>query len=228
VAALFARMMVALGCALGLFALSVAHPAATACPILTEQTTVTPKFSVDGIETTHVWGRDEQIQSDTGDFISNPSDIAAVIEPVISEDFGPIGSLGLNDRNGSYRVSVQHGENHDGYALEHNVAISLYFDMYGANADVANDLLTSYHGMSGTSDDITTMLESAIGIDTIGPISTDSFIENHTSHEKNEKNTFHIVTWVQFFLSFEMAPYYVIMLSLFLIVKIVRMLVRRG
>lgn len=227
--ALSARMIIPLGCALGLFALSAAHPAAKACPILAEQTAaaLAPEFRIDGIETADSWGDEEQIQSYTGDILLNLSDVSAVIEPIAPNGLRPNAGLGVNDPNGSYRVSVQHGGNQDDYALEHNVAISLYLGIYDADADVANDLLTSYHVIGSVSADVTAIINSTID-SVAGPAHAEPFVESGDARQDAQKNVYNIVAWMHFLVSLEMVPYYMIILSLYLIIQVVRILVKKS
>lgn len=226
-----ARTLIPLGCTLSLLALSAAQPA-NASPILVEQSVTTPaaEFVMSPIETAEGWGHEEQSQPADAAYYLNLVAIGAAVEPVVSGDLGAIAGLVVNNPTKSSQASVQIDVNRDDYALEHNIAVSVYFGVYNLNEDVVNDLLTSYHAISRITNDVSTAINSSIGISNDNKVdsadATSSSLESNPACHGCDTSIAYFVNLIHFLLSSGAIPYYIIVASFYLIIKVVRLLLR--
>jgi hypothetical protein len=238
-----ARMTTTFGWAVSLLVLSAVQPAAWACPILIDQSAATPvsEFLISRIEAGDVWDHDEQAQLATAGEVLNLFGIGAAREAIADNTSGPGGialqypvlraGLGLNNATGAGQVSLQYGANDNDSVSEHNIALSLYFVIDDINENVAGDLLTSYHAISRITGDITAAINTTIGLSSdnsfpqVGEANDE--LSSHNSRYDTTRNGINFGIWIRFLSSIDSLPYYIVIVMLYIIVKMLRMLWRR-
>jgi hypothetical protein len=195
--------------------LALTMPAAWASPILVEQPVALPSS--------------EFLQTQPADVANFADDYDAQRQPADANSFDP---LDRPDRS-SDRL-LQHSANDDDDAISaHYIAIAMYDAIFGINADLAGDLLTSYRLISRLGNDVITAIKvpfTAIGLgndpftqlqaDTASPTILDNAEHLDDSIHRSDINR--IIVLINLLFSLDYLPYYIFIFGVYVLYAVLR------
>lgn len=231
-----ARISSTFGLALSLLVLWAVQPAATAGPISIEQSaaTSTTEFVVSPLQIAGASDSGEQIEPADGNklmFDVGSAEFEKPDDPALGGSLRQyailIASFRLNRLSGpALSKSSENGDD-----LEDELAAAAYYALLEMNSDVAVDLLASYRTITLISGKISSALEAPLNA--LG-LNNDSAVTQVDvgSVEKGPANKSFIpldffIRWIQFLLSIDAVPYYMIIFTMSILFVVFGKLLRR-